>query len=345
VQSKLMRAEKKLYDESTHDLPESSYGAAMAMLVQAHDAEDWNVNAIAVVVYLVSLLSIAAEFFILITVKSYLTAPAVVEARSVYAEYHREMFNGETFLASAWDTWERKSEICQMPLSNITFCHVILAVWTACVMIDIKDTFFFAYLWGSLPASKQDDDGMVANFNEEDQQYVICKAPWSLKAIVFLTIIIPKLVIACICWWLGCRWLVATLSYSDVILNSVALAFIMELDEMVFYCMIPYDTQDWIRLHCITRPTRLTGSHKYLQDEQAAQLLTGGTAADGTNAMTLRKQRVRNSSITMMLTIGLVLLLPAIYIRYQQAIPGYKFDVAARCESYWDEITLALHEL
>merc|ERR1712032_430502 len=39
--------------------------------------------------------------------------------------------------------------------------------------------------------------------------------------------------------WVGCRWLVATPSFSDIILNGLALAFIVEIKEMLYNDVFP----------------------------------------------------------------------------------------------------------
>mmetsp|Transcript_98208 Transcript_98208/g.253980 ORF Transcript_98208/g.253980 Transcript_98208/m.253980 type:complete len:318 (-) Transcript_98208:809-1762(-) len=258
----VLQGERALRQESTHDIPESSYGAAMAMLVQAQAHNDWNVHMIAVVVYAIALLPIFAEFFILMTTMQYVTEPSVVRARELYHQYHRDVFEEGIFSLSAFEDWDQRRELCELPLANREFCFAILAIWTGFVMIDLKDTCWLAYLWAALkrPADNSAAERSLADWDEDMQKYVIKRAPCLTKGLVFLTIILPKFIIAIACWWLGARWLISTANFSDLILNSVALAFIIEIDDMVFRCMMPMDTQEWVLMHCITRPARLQAS-------------------------------------------------------------------------------------
>merc|ERR1719401_2961347 len=39
--------------------------------------------------------------------------------------------------------------------------------------------------------------------------------------------------------WLGCRWLAATPNFSDILLNAVALEFILLLKELLYNSMVP----------------------------------------------------------------------------------------------------------
>lgn len=46
--------------------------------------------------------------------------------------------------------------------------------------------------------------------------------------------ILPRLGVSAVLLWLGCRWLTATSSFSDLILNAVALEFIVGTKDLLF---------------------------------------------------------------------------------------------------------------
>merc|ERR1719262_1056172 len=60
-----------------------------------------------------------------------------------------------------------------------------------------------------------------------------------IKAIIIFTILIPRCIIAAILLWLGCRWLTATNDFNDLLLNAVALEFILLLKELLYHTLVP----------------------------------------------------------------------------------------------------------
>jgi hypothetical protein len=47
--------------------------------------------------------------------------------------------------------------------------------------------------------------------------------------------------------WLGSRWLVSTVGFSDVLLNAVALAFVFELATLIYDAAVPYHTKEMVK--------------------------------------------------------------------------------------------------
>merc|ERR1712216_504821 len=59
------------------------------------------------------------------------------------------------------------------------------------------------------------------------------------KVCLYTLIFIPKTFIAILLCVSGCIWLTASLSFGDLILNSLALAFVVEVDELIFSVFLP----------------------------------------------------------------------------------------------------------
>lgn len=66
----------------------------------------------------------------------------------------------------------------------------------------------------------------------------------------------PEVVIAVVLWWLGSSWLVSTTSFQDLLLNAVALAFVTELDELIYKVLVPEDIKATVQSYAISRPQR-----------------------------------------------------------------------------------------
>merc|ERR1719210_868592 len=54
-----------------------------------------------------------------------------------------------------------------------------------------------------------------------------------------MCVLLPRLCITCFLLWIGCRWLLATNNFADLILNSVALEFVLCLKDVLFKAMVP----------------------------------------------------------------------------------------------------------
>merc|ERR1719401_35468 len=55
-----------------------------------------------------------------------------------------------------------------------------------------------------------------------------------LKAWLCASVFVPKYVIAGTLWYIGARWLTATIGIDNLVLNSLALTFICEVDELIY---------------------------------------------------------------------------------------------------------------
>lgn len=268
------------------------------------------------------MVNLITQVFLLYVTKEFVTFPSVLKARALYARYHADVFVDGTFDSDKWDAWDHKSALCQLPLSNKQFTFVMLCTWTSTVLLDIKQTFRFAKAWWDLPNTTSKKKRLVIEV-EEDRKAVV-RAPLGLKAFVFIIILLPKLCIAILTWWIGCRWLITTLHFSDVILNSVALMFILEIDELLYQTLEPHEVQEWVVMHDIVSPSIFTG--------RLDPSLRGSA-----RCREMRLIRLHYSMKVFVMTAAVCFGVPALYMVFQQAIPGYKWDVAVHCAGYVEE--------
>merc|ERR1740130_1109111 len=56
---------------------------------------------------------------------------------------------------------------------------------------------------------------------------------------LYVLAIIPKLLIAMFLFWIGMRWLTSTDSFGDLIMNALALEFVLNIDELFFNSFFP----------------------------------------------------------------------------------------------------------
>lgn len=176
-------------------------------------------------------------------------------------------------------------------------------------------------LWLQLPPSA--DDGFVGLAIDKDEHtVVITGASGRLKAAVYLFLLLPQVVIVVLLWWLGSRWLTATPSFEDIVLNVVALEFILNLDEIIFKALLPEETQSMVTQYVVLREDK--GGHLDAKEE-----LQKG---DGVFIQ-------RFASI--IFSLAVVLVVPYLYItHFQQVLPGYRWDVSSPCTEYDDKSLL-----
>merc|ERR1712176_379884 len=71
----------------------------------------------------------------------------------------------------------------------------------------------------------------------ENIRIVVGLAP-VVKVGIIGGIVMPQLAISCFLLWLGCRWLIATNNFQELVLNAAALEFIYTLKDLIFKTMV-----------------------------------------------------------------------------------------------------------
>mmetsp|Transcript_117225 Transcript_117225/g.338908 ORF Transcript_117225/g.338908 Transcript_117225/m.338908 type:complete len:138 (-) Transcript_117225:210-623(-) len=132
------------------------------------------------------------------------------------------------------------------------------------------------------------------------------------------------------CWWLGARWLLSTTCFQDLLLNGVALAFVTELDELIYMALMPDDIKEMVQDFKIAVPPKIVKSVS-TKSQHEKDLLTFVAYRDWRLSVMIARM-----ASTALVVVGL----PVVYIRYlQQVLPGYKWDVHANCEGFIREMT------
>jgi hypothetical protein len=92
---------------------------------------------------------------------------------------------------------------------------------------------------------KAADDNIADKIPEqESDEKTIQKLPACIKLLLIICVGLPRLRITCYVLWLGCRWLAATCGFGDLLLNAVALEFIIKVKELIYTSLIPYRSKE-----------------------------------------------------------------------------------------------------
>mmetsp|Transcript_773 Transcript_773/g.1541 ORF Transcript_773/g.1541 Transcript_773/m.1541 type:complete len:574 (-) Transcript_773:27-1748(-) len=272
------------------------------------------------------------QVFLLLQISRYVTPTAVDAIRFVYSEYEwrmhgsnmshgyllapnlfvgkPEFFNDDHFEDLHKDL---KKDVCHVPFSQPLFFVSIIFLWTLTCTSELRkisEIFEQFVIWlpvlQSSPAGTEEEDttstGTAKIYQEEGSSQQIQALSWRLKALISLFILLPRFCVAAALLWIGSRWLAATSDFGDLIMNTLALEFILLLKDLVYFAVVP------------TRTKRdLAAIEVRLPGEGPSYRAFFGTFLWGIAAVFW----------AMIYTFWI-----------QQVLPGYKWDVGAPCKDF-----------
>jgi hypothetical protein len=204
-------------------------------------------------------LCVGVQIFLLYEIKRFVSAKAVRDIRLAYDAFEEHMYSeltltqfgnhrgvDGTFDASQFASLDEDTQAaaCRIPLSQPAFFFTVLFIWTITCFYELKQCIS---MFQSLIIAAGHTDTMrdalekVAETDGNDglQDYIIAYLTPAVKAAITLLVIIPRIGITLYLLWLGCRWLLATNSFENLILNAVALAFVLDLKEVLYFTLVP----------------------------------------------------------------------------------------------------------
>ena len=110
-----------------------------------------------------------------------------------------------------------EDEVCK---SDFGLQIIMVGVFTTTVWVDMVETVYMMIYVARIP-----------------------QIPFLVKALIQISIYIPKLLIVEFLWYYGCGFLTMSKGMSELILNAVGLNFINQIDNYVYTGMIPKHMQ------------------------------------------------------------------------------------------------------
>eukprot|EP00928_Gymnodinium_smaydae_P081042 TRINITY_DN6461_c0_g1_i2.p1 TRINITY_DN6461_c0_g1~~TRINITY_DN6461_c0_g1_i2.p1 ORF type:complete len:386 (-),score=57.56 TRINITY_DN6461_c0_g1_i2:84-1241(-) len=237
------------------DLEESAYTAALGTFVKdlQRISKRSPYAGIRVARMFVSLLIlwmlIGMQLYMLIQVKTFVTSPAVREVRTSYDEFERHMYdghvresgfgfalgvggpNGPHFDAKRFDSLPGgvKEKVCLIPFSQLPYLCVILLIWSLTIAGELRTaTRQLRWIFAIKNVSFED------SLERDGDVEVVTGLPVAMKAFTVVFLLLPRILVAFCLLWLGCRWLAATLDFAEVLINAIALEFVIGLNELLY---------------------------------------------------------------------------------------------------------------
>jgi hypothetical protein len=261
---------------------------------------------------------LAMQVFLIWQFKLLITQASVHKIRTAYSLYEKWMYEGNVTLSpngfargivghfnnakfADLDQVVSKKFICSIPLSQPATTMGILAVWTLTVLADFRKICFFVdLLLVKMPTVRTVEEILT---HEGKHTVMLCGLTGGFKGMLLFLLFLPRAAVDIVLLWLGCRWLLATARFEDLLLNAIALEFILLLKEMMYKAMVPKHTMLETRQFLVPHHQQVrAGWSSYLGAFVWAAITASWVVA---------------------------------YIfKFQQVLPDYRWDIHSVCEDY-----------
>jgi len=214
------------------------------------------------------LFTVTLQMFLLYNVRKLISSKSVYEIREIYSAYEVHMYPNATrksrfgfdrgipgyFQPAQFETLdeELRDSVCEIPLAHPWYLMSLLLIWTITVLPTVRHCLFYMHRVYRLP--NVDSMGhALKDFTREDGDdarpgmKIIKGLTTYMKALIYVSVLLPQLIIACIVLYMGTRWLTSTADLPELLLNAVALEFILALREMLYVSLAPYRCQVEVR--------------------------------------------------------------------------------------------------
>jgi hypothetical protein len=246
-------------------LEENTYMMAIALLVRdlqrvAQGQGTIGLRTTRIMYALVLLfLTIFLQIALLACVKIYVTPQDVSSIREIYDTYEFTMYGSDKthttltkygnhrgidgyFQPGNFNILddETKDAVCNIPFAQVFFLELALFIWTVTCFAQFKVCIeSFSSLIVMTPVLNSMAYALAAETNKDKtiSHTIVGLTPF-IRAFLVIGVYLPWFCTNVFLLWLGCRWLVATDDYGDMILNAVALEFVLKLKELLYLAMV-----------------------------------------------------------------------------------------------------------
>lgn len=268
--------------------------------------------------------TIALQAFMIWEFKTLVTQAYVHTIRLAYSDYEAWMYENHTRLTvngfdrgiPGYFNGERfkdlpehvdKDLICKVPLSRPGFFAAVLSIWAFTVVNDIRKIQFHMDLMLIRTDTVESADSILQS-DYGNKTVTLMGLTRSFKAMLFFSFFLPRIIIDLYLLWIGSRWLTATASFSDLLLNAMGLEFILLLKDLVYHAVVP--ARDKFETRTFLVPSKQ------------------------------RQKATWCSYLGAFLWLLAVLVWVLVYVyKLQEVLPDYQFDIAGVCSQYLEEHT------
>ncbi|CAE8696072.1 unnamed protein product [Polarella glacialis] len=266
---------------------------------------------------------VALQFFLLYNVYNLLCKKAVKQIRNDYSTYEFTMYGanhshlnkngfyrGEPGFLNDMKFHDigqdERDSVCQIPLAHVDYLFAILLIWTLTCAASLRNVLEHTVQLMIITPTVSSVSEVFDHDLYMGGEVVIRGLTCGMKLAVATLCLLPRLIAVMALNFLGCRWLLATNSLGDVLLNGLALEFLLVLKNLLYEALTS------------KRNKRMTENTKILPLSHGDASLMTCMSANG-------------ALIWALVSVVWVYL----FIYYVQSVlPGYLWDVAYVCQKY-----------
>lgn len=306
-----------------HDTPNDTWGVFVLVLVKDFgDLWSCRCRADKIIRLTFATLALAANIFLQIAFLKWvfqrIVSPQVATTQQKYYNFRTKCFNTDgTFNEAVWESYPGRDELCQAGIANQTFITSILFLWTLQMLSEFRENFDLTrhiHNIPSLPAGIRLVDQVVEHAVDGTKEFCLVALHWTARLTIYVFVIIPKYGIIFFLLWTGYRWLSASCSVSDIILNALALAFITQIDNLIFMAVFPERMKESVTNTklCVPQDQYETKEEKEYAEKMTIFLFYGRSFA--------------------MVAVSMIILTSYIEF-FQSVIPEYNGDLTDHCRA------------
>lgn len=136
------------------------------------------------------------------------------------------------------------------------FVFLVLLIWFLSLISEMQTVLLLSEMVARFPGAGEDGGIEVAEEDGEEKMTITGITSGHRTVLAGLTIM--RLVIVIYLGWVGSIFLISETSYMDLLMNAVALAFILDIDEILYSAIAREDTKgDFEATNPIEWPTKL----------------------------------------------------------------------------------------
>lgn len=170
-----------------------------------------------------------------------------------------------------------------------------------------------------------------------DEKYLVCLTPITRFSIAAL-VLVPRMLIIISLMIMGCIWLTATDRFDSLILNALALEFVVKVDNLLFLLFFPVSLHGQVENLKVAMP--LEDEHGF---DEFSEHAFGG-AANGLQKEAQELLKAAKGALTdisgyyrSFVYLAMVVVFVAAFQLLQPVVPGYDWDITEACVEYIDQ--------
>lgn len=267
-------------------------------------------------------LNIFLQFGLLYWIGDLVLLPNIGNLQEMYRKFHEASFESGSFTEDGFSQLRRQDQlkVCEMAMSTTLFTAACLFLWVAKCFNELSVVYRRAVAIDCLPtlpsgiAATQMVHELrlqIGSFQKEHKNLVICLTR-ATRVWLYIMIFIPRVIIASCLLVMGIAFLTATQSFTELIMNSLAMSFVYDIDELLMEVFLPQRLKHNLEITKIMTPSEEHLMHLTPKDMDRLKL----------------KRAYSSSAFKMTMVLAIV----TIWLLFQPIIPGYEFDVTEPCE-------------